>query len=97
MSILNTDLSTFKQNFDSLQANKEQYGEVHTDFVLINEAKIAEGIKYNFEQHKLITEGAAATSIMVVKDQLSIHLGENIVCLLCGSNIDSDLFSKIIR
>ena len=36
MSISNIDLSTFKQNFDSLQANKERYGEVHTDFVLIN-------------------------------------------------------------
>ena len=41
------------------------------DFVLIDEDKIAEGIKFNFEHHKLITEGAAATSIMVVKDQLS--------------------------
>lgn len=67
------------------------------DFVLIDEDKIAEGIKFNFEHHKLITEGAAATSIMVVKDQLSSHLGKNIVCLICGGNIDAELFSKIIK
>ena len=66
------------------------------DFVLIDEAKIAEGIKFNFEHHKLITEGAAATSIMVVKDQLSNHLGKNIICLICGGNINAELFTKII-
>ena len=67
------------------------------DFVLIDEDKIAEGIKFNFEYHKLITEGAAATSIMVVKDQLSKHLGKNVICLICGGNIDAELFSKIIQ
>ncbi len=67
------------------------------DFVIIEEDKIAEGIKFNFEHHKLITEGAAATSIMVVKDQLSKHLGNNIICLICGGNIDAELFSKIIQ
>ena len=67
------------------------------DFVIIDEDKIAEGIKFNFEHHKLITEGAAATSIMVVKDQLSKHLGNNIICLICGGNIDAELFSKIIQ
>ncbi len=55
-----------------------------------------EGIKFNFEKHKLVTEGAAATSIMAVKDQLSSHFGKNTICLLCGGNIDSELFGKII-
>jgi len=66
------------------------------DFILIDEPKIAEGIKFNFEKHKLVTEGAAATSIMAVKDQLSSHFGKNTICLLCGGNIDSELFGKII-
>ena len=66
------------------------------DFILIDEDKIAEGIKFNFEKHKLVTEGAAATSIMAVKDQLSSHFGKNTICLLCGGNIDSELFGKII-
>ncbi len=66
------------------------------DFVLVDEDKIAEGIKYNFENHKIITEGAAATGVMVVKENLSKHIGENVVCLICGGNIDSELFTKII-
>ena len=70
--------------------------DVIDDFILIDESKIAEGIKFNFEKHKLVTEGAAATSIMAVKDQLSSHFGKNTICLLCGGNIDSALFGKII-
>ena len=66
------------------------------DFILIDEDKIAEGIKLNFEKHKLVTEGAAATGVMVVKDNLSPHLGKNIISLICGGNIDSELFSKIV-
>ena len=66
------------------------------DFILIDEDKIAEGIKFNFESHKIISEGAAATSVMVVKDQLSKYIGNNVVCLICGGNINAELFTKII-
>ena len=67
------------------------------DFVLVDEDKIAEGIKLNFVEHKLVTEGAAATAVMVVKDNMSQLLGKNIICLICGGNIDSELFTKIIQ
>ena len=50
------------------------------DFVLVNEDKIAEGIKLNFTEHRIVSEGAAATSVMVAKDNLSSHL-----CLLYTS------------
>jgi threonine dehydratase len=66
------------------------------DFILIDEAKIAEGIKFNFESHKIVTEGAAATSIMVAKDKLSKLIGKNVICLICGGNIDPTLFAKIV-
>ena len=66
------------------------------DFILVDEDKIAEGIKLNFEKHKVVTEGAAATGVMAVKDNSSSHLGKNIISLICGGNIDSKLFRKII-
>ena len=66
------------------------------DFILVNEDKIAEGIKFNFVEHKLVTEGAAATGVMVVKDNMSNKLGNNIISLICGGNIDAKLFNKII-
>ena len=70
--------------------------EIIDDFVLVDEDKIAEGIRLNFFEHRLVTEGAAATSVMVAKDNLSSHLGKNIICLICGGNIESKLFTKII-
>ena len=66
------------------------------DFVLVSEEKIAEGIRMNFMEHKIVSEGAAATSVMVVKDKLTSHLGKNIICLICGGNIDSELFNKVL-
>ena len=66
------------------------------DFVLVSEEKIAEGIRLNFNEHRLVTEGAAATSVMVAKDNLSPYLGRNVICLICGGNIDYKLFSEII-
>ena len=66
------------------------------DFVLVSEEKIAEGIRMNFMEHKIVSEGAAATSVMVVKDKLTPHLGKNIICLICGGNIDSELFNKVL-
>ena len=66
------------------------------DFVLVSEEKIAEGIRMNFLEHKIVSEGAAATSVMVVKDKLTSYLGKNIICLICGGNIDSELFNKVL-
>ncbi len=66
------------------------------DFVLIDEDKIAEGIKYNYEKHKIVTEGAAATSVMAVHENSSTLLGKNIICLICGGNIENKLFKSLI-
>ena len=37
MSIFSLDINAFKQDFSILKNNKEMYGEVHTDFKLIND------------------------------------------------------------
>ena len=89
-------LLNIRNKLNNKQFMKKAPSSVIDDFILIDEAKIAEGIKFNFEKHKLVTEGAAATSIMAVKDHLSSHFGKNTICLLCGGNIDSELFGKII-
>ena len=76
--------------------NKNDIIQYVDDFVLVCEEKIAEGIRINFLEHKIVSEGAAATSVMVVKEKLTPHLGKNIICLICGGNIDSELFNKVL-
>jgi len=67
------------------------------DFVVLNEKQIASGIKFNFENHKLVSEGAAGTGVVVIRDKLSKHLGKNIMCLICGANINSETYISTIR
>ena len=67
------------------------------DFVVISEKQIASGIKFNFENHKLVSEGAAGTGIVVIRDRLSKYLGKNIMCLICGANINSETYVKTIK
>ena len=67
------------------------------DFVVISEKQIASGIKFNFENHKLVSEGAAGTGIVVIRDRLSKYLGKNIMCLICGANINSETYIKTIK
>ena len=67
------------------------------DFVVINEKQIASGIKFNFENHKLVSEGAAGTGVVVIRDKLSKYLGKNIMCLICGANINPETFIKTIK
>ncbi len=67
------------------------------DFVLVSENEIAEGIRINLKEHKIISEGAAATGVMVVKNVLSDKIGKKIICLICGGNIDNIMLSKIIN
>ena len=64
---------------------------------VINEKQIASGIKFNFENHKLVSEGAAGTGIVVIRDKLSKHLGKNIMCLICGANINSATYRNTIK
>ena len=40
---------------------------------------------------------AAATGIVLIRDKLSKYLGKNIICLVCGGNINSQTFIKIIK
>ena len=67
------------------------------DFIVISEKQIAKGIKFNFEEHKLVTEGAAATGVALIKEKLSKKLGKNIMCLICGANINSETYINTIR
>ena len=64
--------------------------------LILNSTEIKDCVKFNFIEHKLVTEGAAATGVMVIKDNMSKKIGKNIISLICGGNIDAQLFNKII-
>ena len=69
----------------------------HVDeIMLISEAEIASAIRLLFEQHRLITEGSGALGIGGLLKYKERFRGKKVVSVVCGRNIDLDVFKKII-
>ncbi len=64
---------------------------------LISEAEIAHAMNSVHEAHGMIIEGAAGVAVagaFRLREQLK---GKNVSVVLCGANIDPDLFASIVR
>jgi threonine dehydratase len=62
----------------------------HVDeILLLTETEIEESIRLLFEQHRLVVEG-----LLKEKDRLK---GKKVVAVVCGRNIDLEVFKRIIH
>ncbi len=65
--------------------------------VLVSEDEIARGMAYAFERHHLVIEGGGAVGLAAVLSEKVRHLGQNVVVVLSGSNVDLQLLLKIVQ
>jgi threonine dehydratase len=66
------------------------------EIVLLSEAEIRASIRLLFEQHRLVVEGSGALGVgglLKRKDRLN---GRKVVAVICGRNIDLEVFKQII-
>jgi threonine dehydratase len=66
------------------------------EIVLLTEKEIEASIRLLFEQHRLVVEGSGALGVgglLKRKDRLK---GKKVVAVLCGRNIDLEVFKRII-
>ena len=66
------------------------------EIVLLSEQEIEDAIRLLFEQHRLVVEGSAALGVgglLKLKDRFR---GKKVVAVVCGRNIDLELFKRII-
>jgi threonine dehydratase len=66
------------------------------EMMLLTEDEIAASIRLLFEQHRLVSEGSGALGVgglLKRKEQLK---GKKVVAVVCGRNIDLEVFKKII-
>ena len=66
------------------------------EIVLLTEEEIEASIRLLFEQHRLVAEGSGALSVgglLKRKDRLK---GKKVVAVICGRNIDLEVFKRII-
>jgi threonine dehydratase len=67
------------------------------EIVLLTETEIEESIRLLFEQHRLVVEGSGALAVGGLLKRKERFKGKKVVAVVCGRNIDLELFKRIIR
>ena len=67
------------------------------DIVLLSELEIEESIRLLFEQHRLVVEGSGALAVGGLLKRRERFKGKKVVAVVCGRNIDLEVFKRIIR
>ena len=67
------------------------------DVILLSEEEIAESIAFALDKHHLIVEGAGAISIAALLTQKVREIGEKVVVVVSGGNVDLPLLLKIAQ
>jgi threonine dehydratase len=66
------------------------------DILLLSEQEIAASIRLLFEQHRLVSEGSGALGVGGLLKRKEHFRGKKVVAVVCGRNIDLEVFKKII-
>jgi threonine dehydratase len=66
------------------------------EIVLLTEEEIAASIRLLFEQHRLVVEGSGALGIGGLLKRKKQFKGKRVVAVVCGRNIDLEVFKRII-
>ncbi len=69
----------------------------HVDeIVLLTETEIEASVRLLFEQHRLIVEGSGALAVGGLLKRKEQFKGKKVVAVVCGRNIDLEVFKRII-
>jgi len=66
------------------------------EIVLLTETEIEDSIRLLFEQHRLVVEGSGALAVGGLLKRKEHFRGKKVVAVVCGRNIDLDVFKRII-
>lgn len=67
------------------------------EIVLLSESEIEESIRLLFEQHRLVVEGSGALAVGGLLKRRERFKGKKAVAVVCGRNIDLEVFKRIIQ
>jgi threonine dehydratase len=66
------------------------------EIMVLTEEQIRDSIRLLFEQHRLVVEGSAALAIGGLLERKERFKGKKVVTVVCGRNIDLEVFKQII-
>ena len=67
------------------------------EIILLTEKEIEAAIRLLFEQHRLVVEGSAALGVGGLLNRKERFKGKKVVAVVCGRNIDLEVFKRIIQ
>lgn len=67
------------------------------EIILLTEKEIEASIRLLFEQHRLVVEGSGALGVGGLLKRKERFKGKKVVAVICGRNIDLEVFKKIIQ
>jgi len=67
------------------------------EIVLLSESEIEASIRLLFEQHRLVVEGSGALGVGGLLKRRERFKGKKVVAVVCGRNIDLEVFKRIIQ
>jgi len=67
------------------------------EILLLTEAEIEASIRLLFEQHRLVSEGSGALGVGGLLKHKERFKGKKTVAVVCGRNINADVFKRIIQ
>jgi threonine dehydratase len=69
------------------------------DWTIVTEDEIAAAMRFMFERHQLVVEGAAGVAVagfLRLKDVLKRDRPTNVVIVICGGNIEIEQFKQVV-
>ncbi len=66
------------------------------DVVLVSEAEIAAAMRYAYREERRVLEGAAAVGIAALMSGRMSELGDRVVVVASGRNVDMDAFTRVV-
>ncbi len=67
------------------------------EILLLTEREIEESIRLLFEQHRLVVEGSGALGVGGLLKHKERFQGQKVVAVVCGRNINLEVFKRIIQ
>jgi len=67
------------------------------EIFLLTEPEIENSIRLLFERHRLVVEGSAALAVGALVKHRERFKGKKVVAVVCGRNIDLEVFKRIIQ
>ena len=67
------------------------------EILLLTESEIEASIRLLFEQHRLVVEGSGALGVGGLLKRKEQFKGKKVVAVVCGRNIDLEVFKRIIQ